>query len=139
MTGRIAAKIVALIFGFLVATSLVGGAEDGGRVDGTLTDEQGRPIAGALVTITSSTAEQTTSTGKNGSFIFFGVLPGHYTMVASQIRGRSQCFLPDFQVKPGESWRVSLQAWKHCATALAPQHLSQLTASGYTSDVYIVP
>lgn len=62
-------------------------------VEGQVTDENGAPISGALVTITNTAtnAERTTTTDSNGGFRIISLQPGNYqiTVTASGYEGQT--------------------------------------------------
>ena len=53
----------------------------GGRIEGTVYDDEGAPMAGARVTVTSPTqigGSRSSSTGSDGGFRFLGLIPGKF-------------------------------------------------------------
>jgi hypothetical protein len=74
--------IVVLIL-LLAPAAAWGQAQTTGQISGTVAEESGAPVAGARVTVTQTATdlERSTTTGKNGQFLF-GVLPiGDYTVL----------------------------------------------------------
>jgi hypothetical protein len=76
----------ALIFAVCLATVLPAFADDTGRVRGIVHDPQHRPIAGATVTLHSSTSEfqLTAKTNTDGFFQFPSVSLGEYAVTVSE-------------------------------------------------------
>jgi hypothetical protein len=61
-------------------------AEQTGKINGTVYDPDGVPLAGVTVTISSSNmmGKRRTQTSEDGSFLFFGLPPGKYTIEIDQ-------------------------------------------------------
>jgi protocatechuate 3,4-dioxygenase beta subunit len=63
---------------------------DGGRIDGSVTDDSDRPIPGARVALMPASAGnrsirwETTTTDQEGAFCLRGIAPGNYKLYASQ-------------------------------------------------------
>lgn len=56
-----------------------------GTVIGTLRDQSGKPIAGALVTLSApATIDRTDMSDRGGHYAFTGIAPGTYTVTASE-------------------------------------------------------
>ncbi|KAI2514176.1 protein of unknown function DUF11 [Fragilaria crotonensis] len=62
---------------------------DNGSISGTVTDDQGKPLGGVTLTLTTSTgvAVATTATDSNGAYIFSNVEPGAYFVVETNPDG----------------------------------------------------
>lgn len=74
-----------------------------GRIDGRLSLEDGRGVAGATVLINETSA--VTLTGAQGNFVFDGVPPGTYALTITL--GTRTLTVPGIVIVPGESARVS--------------------------------
>jgi hypothetical protein len=73
-----------------------------GIVHGTVKDDTGGVIPGAVVTITDSAGNaQSTKTAADGTYTFRGVTPGSYTVVASY-QGLQQTAAVPVNVSPGQ-------------------------------------
>ena len=61
-------------------------AEQTGKLNGTVYDPDGVPLAGVTVTISSNVlmGKRRTQTAEDGSFLFFGLPPGKYTIEIEQ-------------------------------------------------------
>jgi len=72
------------VMSVLIATAQTGS----GRVQGSVKDASGAPIAGATITIanTATAVENTTKTNETGLFVFPPVVPGNYT-ITEQAQG----------------------------------------------------
>jgi hypothetical protein len=75
----------------------------GGTVQGTVKDDTGGVIPGAVVTLTDqSGATQTVNSGRDGSYTFRGVAPGTYT-VSATYTGLQQASVTAVTVSPGQA------------------------------------
>ena len=77
---------IAIVAVFLLATSAF--AQTTGRIDGHVIDEDGSPLPGVTVSITSPAlqGQRDTVTAEDGAFRFLAVPPGEYKLVA-QLEG----------------------------------------------------
>ena len=71
----------------LLIASSASAQERTGRIEGTIYDNEGMPMGGARVTVSSPTqiggAKSATSAG-DGSFRFLGLIPGKFKVVTSK-------------------------------------------------------
>jgi outer membrane receptor for ferrienterochelin and colicin len=84
---KIAAIALLFVVPLLLVPALPGhAAEQTGKINGTVYDPDGVPLAGVTVTITSSNmmGKRKTQTSEDGSFLFFGLPPGKYTIEIDQ-------------------------------------------------------
>jgi len=78
--------IAALLFAVLAISPAAFAQSVTGQISGTVTDASGAVVAGAAVKLTHDLSQQTRqfTTDSNGSFSFFGLVPGAYTLNVSQ-------------------------------------------------------
>ena len=74
-------NLMAWIFAFLLAVNLVSAAE----IRGTVTDENGEPLYGAIVSFEYKGVRTGTTTNEDGSFRVTGIDPGNYYITFSLI------------------------------------------------------
>jgi hypothetical protein len=95
----------------LVATSLVyGQSKETGALKGTITLEDGNPIPGVLVKLSSDTvagASKTTVSNEVGRYRFTALLPGTYTISAS-LEGFASAKQTGIKVHTGKTFTVDL-------------------------------
>jgi hypothetical protein len=79
---RTLALVLALLVAVTVGQNLFGQATEFGALNGTVTDQQGRPIANANVTATNmgTNVAQTATTNGEGQYRIFNLLPAQYTI-----------------------------------------------------------
>src|SRR3954453_11175447 len=78
--------IAALLFAVLAISPAAFAQSVTGQISGTVTDASGAVVAGAAVKLTHDLSQQTRhfTTDGNGSFSFFGIVPGAYTLNITQ-------------------------------------------------------
>ena len=76
----------------LVPLALFGQADVTGRITGKVTDDQGAPLAGATVEVTSEDLklQRQATTGANGEFLFALLPTGSYTVVVTALGRQPQ-------------------------------------------------
>jgi hypothetical protein len=116
--------LVPALFVFLTFVSGAAAAETG-RVDGTIVTSDGKPIAGARVTLTDG-VRTTTTTGRHGDFRFSGVPAGTYTLRAEHA-GYEAAERTDIAVTP--------EAPAHVDVALTGSTFTSLAEIGRTSSL----
>jgi len=85
MRTRVAAAACFFLMLLVLPLALLGQAETTGRITGTVTDDQGAPLADATVEVTSEglQIERQATTGKNGDFQFPLLPTGAYTVTVT--------------------------------------------------------
>ncbi len=100
-----------LVLALLMALPVLafGQAQTTGRITGTVTDEQGAPVAGATVTVnnTELQLERTATTGPNGEFLFALLPVGPYSTTVTG-EGRQPQVLT-FRLGVGETVPLNVQ------------------------------
>jgi len=91
------------VMSVLIATAQTGS----GRVQGSVKDASGAPIAGATITIanTATAVENTTKTNETGLFVFPPVVPGNYT-ITEQAQGM-ETWKGSFLLQVGQTAEIS--------------------------------
>jgi hemoglobin/transferrin/lactoferrin receptor protein len=80
-----------LVLFSLLASVLVGAQQRTGRVEGTVYDDEGMPMPGARVTVSSAAGgARSTSTAADGSFRFLGLIPGELTVRVAKAGFRAE-------------------------------------------------
>ena len=74
------AIFAALLAAVVLAAGPVAAQTTVGTVSGTITDEQGGALPGAIVTLTGKTGSKTATSGTDGTYRFLGVEPGTYAV-----------------------------------------------------------
>jgi uncharacterized GH25 family protein len=76
----------------LLPLAVFGQAEVTGKITGKVTDEQGNPLAGATVEVTSEglQLQREATTGEKGEFLFALLPTGAYTVVVSALGKQPQ-------------------------------------------------
>jgi hypothetical protein len=80
---RIATLVLALMVALLASPSVFGQATAFGALNGTVTDQQGLPVANVHVTATNTgtSVAQTTTTNAEGQYRIFNLLPAQYRIM----------------------------------------------------------
>ena len=84
---RITTLASVLVIPLVLALALPAMAsEQSGKIAGTVFDPDGVPLAGVTVTITAKEmmGKRQSQTAEDGSFLFFGLPPGKYTILIEQ-------------------------------------------------------
>ena len=92
----------------LVPAVVFGQAQTTGQITGHVADEEGNAIEGAEVTVTNTDTglERTSTSGKNGQFLF-GVLPvGNYTVLVQSVGMQPQVY--SFRLGVGQTTPVDV-------------------------------
>lgn len=92
-------RVLAVVLAWLVAGA-VAFAADTGTVSGTIFDQDGRALAGAVVTLTSESvpAPRTTQTDGNGFYQFQYLIPGQYSVVVEHDGRRTAARLASVEI-----------------------------------------
>jgi hypothetical protein len=77
----------------------------GGNIYGTVADEQGAVLPGAMVTVTGSDRTQTQTTGNGGTYRFLHLAPGDYTVSVS-LHGFGKVVRENVQVRVGSNVEI---------------------------------
>lgn len=104
--------LVAIILLVLLAVSLSGQATTG-SITGTVKNEEGKRLAGVLVTATNikNNADTTTSTGKKGTFRLMGLPPGSY-QVSFDLEGYQAYVVGGIQLNADQSVTLRIKLKK---------------------------
>ena len=103
-------RILATIFsGILIPISCLGQTSSG-RIAGSVTDQTGAGINGAVVTVVDerTNRERKTNSGEDGNYAFTGLDPSNYTLRASQ-SGFSTAEIRDLPLQVGQEVRRNLE------------------------------
>jgi outer membrane receptor for ferrienterochelin and colicin len=115
MRTRCGVAVWFLLFLLLLPLTVLGQADVTGRITGTVTDDQGKPITGATVEVSSEglKIERQATTAANGEFLFPLLPTGAYTVTVTALGHQPQVItlrlsigqtVPlDLQLAPGEA------------------------------------
>src|SRR5947209_390542 len=132
----------------LFPLAVFGQAEVTGRITGTVKDDQGKPIAGATVEVTSTALkiQRQATTEENGEFLFALLPTGAYTVTVSAVGRQPQFFnlrlgigqtVPlDVPLAPGEAIKEEITV---TGTASALETTSTGERLSYTRDIDQLP
>lgn len=146
MRKRLAAWLFLTVL--LVPLAVFGQAEVTGRITGTVKDDQGQPLSGATVEVTSKDLqlERQATTGANGDFLFALLPTGAYTVTVSALSHQPQVFnlrlgigqtVPlDVTLAPGESIREEITV---TGTASALETTTTGERLSYTREIEELP
>lgn len=136
-TLRWGAASLLLVACLVQATSALAGTTGGLR--GTVTDESGVPIAGAVVTVISASGSATTTTAASGRFVFLSLQPDTYT-VSAQKTGYEPFSVGGETVFADQQYTVALLLRKSLKTIahVTARSATNLVKAGTTADVYSV-
>ncbi|HEX4959566.1 MAG TPA: TonB-dependent receptor [Thermoanaerobaculia bacterium] len=125
-----------------------GQAEVTGKITGKVTDDQGHPIAGATVEVTSTglKIERQATTGENGEFLFAILPTGAYTVAVSAVGhqpevinlrlGIGQTVPLDVSLNPGEAIKEEITV---TGTASALETTTTGERLSYSRDIEQLP
>ena len=77
-----------------------------GRIKGRVLDEDGNPVAGAVVSIVSGTIKKSTTTGSNGYYDLPDLVPGTYSVTVSKENYNSQT-KSQIRIDPGQTLNLN--------------------------------
>ncbi|HEX3555416.1 MAG TPA: TonB-dependent receptor [Thermoanaerobaculia bacterium] len=132
----------------LFPLAVFGQAEVTGRITGKVTDDQGQPIPGATVEVTSTglKLERQATTGENGEFLFALLPTGAYTVTISAVGrqpqvatlrlGIGQTVPLNVQLAPGEAIKEEITV---TGTASALETTETGERLSYTRDIEQLP
>lgn len=107
------AATIALIFAFAACAQCVAGTT--GVMHGYVRDENGKPVADALVTVMSPSQTAETHTDSGGFFVYLALPPDVYT-VAAQKPGTSGAYVTRVRIDSDQPTFLILHvsSWLHC-------------------------
>jgi len=132
----------------LFPLAVFGQAEVTGRITGKVTDDQGHPLPGATVEVTSTTLkiERQATTGENGEFLFALLPTGPYTVTIAAVGrqpqvvnlrlGIGQTVPLDVPLAPGEAIKEEITV---TGTASALETTETGERLSYTRDIEQLP
>src|SRR4051794_19786653 len=96
-------QLTALLVLFLAAGTMMGAQAGNGTLTGTVVDDQGGAVPGALVTVTeqATAAVRTAQSDQDGTFRVAGLLPGRYTVDVT-LSGFAPLKMTDIPLAPTE-------------------------------------
>lgn len=116
---------IVLIFAFAACVRCVAGTT--GVMNGYVRDDDGRPVADALVTVTSPSQSAETHTDKGGFFVFLTLAPDVYTVAAEKI-GTSNAYALGARINSDQTAFLNLRVSGY---ARCGPMLTQVTVSAY--------